>query len=153
MAHQPNIIIPGDPPSLERPRFSFGGRGGTRPRVYNILRNRMNETRQALQDILHQRDPNAQFPLRPAGPVVMTITFCSVRPVSHYRNSRRIQGNVRPAMMNAIPRKDLDNMVKYILDAMQGVLYRNDNQVVTLNVHKQYDDGGTLDGKTVIVLH
>ena len=35
---------------------------------------------------------------------------------------------------------DADNLCKAIKDALRGVLYRDDSQIVTLEVHKQYGD-------------
>lgn len=37
-------------------------------------------------------------------------------------------------------RPDLDNLAKSILDACNGVIYKDDAQIVDLITHKRYDD-------------
>ena len=46
-------------------------------------------------------------------------------------------GNIRPAT-----KPDLDNCVKAILDALNGVAFVDDGQVVEIHAAKYYDDGG-----------
>lgn len=50
----------------------------------------------------------------------------------------------REACLNGIERPtkktgDLDNMVKTILDAMNGIVYKDDSQIVSLHATKRYD--------------
>jgi len=52
------------------------------------------------------------------GPVAVTVTW--------YRGAKR---------------GDLDNRLKVVLDAMEGVLYENDNQIVELHAYRIDDKG------------
>ncbi len=36
-------------------------------------------------------------------------------------------------------RPDIDNMLKHLLDAMQGSLFENDNQIVKIDIEATYD--------------
>ena len=45
---------------------------------------------------------------------------------------------------------DTDNLAKFVLDAMQGVVYRNDRVVFSLLAIKVYDNFGSCGGRTAI---
>ena len=57
------------------------------------------------------------------------------------------------ALRSAPPtgRPDLDNVVKAVLDALNGVLYADDAQVVTLEAYKRRCDPGEEPGVGVLV--
>lgn len=59
------------------------------------------------------------------GPVVLTVDFALARPVS-----------VKTA--HHVTKPDIDKLLRAILDALTGVLYLDDKQVVTLLARKQY---------------
>ena len=37
-------------------------------------------------------------------------------------------------------RPDIDNLIKFILDSANGILYLDDAQIYTINAHKIYDE-------------
>lgn len=45
-----------------------------------------------------------------------------------------------------IKRPDVDNLGKAVMDACNGILYKDDSQIISLSVYKRYacDDGGVL---------
>ena len=45
---------------------------------------------------------------------------------------------------------DIDNLVKFILDGMNGLIYKDDAQVVKLIVQKLYDSEGDCSGRTIV---
>ena len=45
---------------------------------------------------------------------------------------------------------DIDNLAKFVLDAMNGIVHEDDRQVVELLASKHKDSNGTIDGHTVI---
>jgi Holliday junction resolvase RusA-like endonuclease len=69
---------------------------------------------------------------RPAAPmlgaVALTLTFFLPRPVSLPRK-----------VVHHIKRPDADNLAKAVKDALRGLVYRDDSQVVRLAVTKCYD--------------
>jgi len=52
-----------------------------------------------------------------------------------YKRDMILNGELYP-----IVKPDLDNVAKAILDALNGILYKDDNQVVELFVTKRYSD-------------
>ena len=76
--------------------------------------------------------------LRPkAGAVKVLIEVCKKVP-SHVNKATReamLQGKIRPTT-----KPDLDNVVKAVLDACNGIAYEDDAQVVTISAYAQYSD-------------
>ena len=77
-------------------------------------------------------------PFRPArpiqGPLAMEIHFTLYRPKSL---PRRLVHHVR--------KPDLDNFIKAVKDALKGLIYRDDSQVVRLSASKAYGDPPRVD--------
>lgn len=72
------------------------------------------------------------------GPVYLVQVFALPRPKSHYgtgRNARRVKRGA-PALPSTRP--DLDKLVRAVGDALTGVCYRDDAQVVNLCAAKYY---------------
>lgn len=69
------------------------------------------------------------------GPLVVSVTLEMDVPASWPASKRfaALAGKIRPT-----GKPDLDNCVKCILDALNGVLWRDDAQVVELSVSKRY---------------
>ncbi len=61
------------------------------------------------------------------GPIIMTLTFMMPRPKS-----------LPKKIIHHTKKPDLDNLAKSIKDALQGIIYRTDSQVVILNLEKKY---------------
>eukprot|EP00543_Licmophora_paradoxa_P006569 CAMPEP_0202455834 /NCGR_PEP_ID=MMETSP1360-20130828/13268_1 /ASSEMBLY_ACC=CAM_ASM_000848 /TAXON_ID=515479 /ORGANISM="Licmophora paradoxa, Strain CCMP2313" /LENGTH=60 /DNA_ID=CAMNT_0049075513 /DNA_START=266 /DNA_END=448 /DNA_ORIENTATION=- len=47
-------------------------------------------------------------------------------------------------------RVDVDNLAKFVLDSLNGVLYHDDRQVVELIAIKRYDNDDMCRGKTIV---
>lgn len=71
----------------------------------------------------------SQMPLLADGPLAMRLGFALFRPKSAPKRVRF------PAT-----RPDLDNLAKAVKDALRGVCYRDDAQIVQLDLRKDYDD-------------
>ena len=63
------------------------------------------------------------------GPLVMEATFYLLRPKS--RPKRELYPDRKP---------DLDNLVKSVKDALEGVIYTNDSRIVDEVTRKRYGD-------------
>lgn len=73
------------------------------------------------------------------GPVGVMLIFAMPRPKSHWA-----KGGVPKAGAPKLPtgKPDLDNLAKGVLDALTTMgVWRDDDQVVTLDATKRYDDG------------
>ena len=75
-----------------------------------------------------------------AGPVAVSMAFYFARPKGHYGTGRNA-GTLRasaPLLMTTMP--DVDKLARCALDALTGVVFRDDAQVVLLHVGKNYGD-------------
>jgi Holliday junction resolvase RusA-like endonuclease len=71
--------------------------------------------------------------------VKITVRFIFSRPRSHYRsvNKQLVLNPNCPTYVTKIP--DIDNLLKLLLDALQGVCYKNDMTVAHIDSAKLYD--------------
>jgi Holliday junction resolvase len=71
-------------------------------------------------------------------PCQVAITFRMKRPRSHYAD---LQGTLRRSAIAEKPAvtPDLDKLVRAILDALTGVVWRDDSQVCQIYASKEYD--------------
>lgn len=71
------------------------------------------------------------------GPVQLDLTFYMPIPkgTSKPKTTQMINGVIFP-----IKRPDLDNLSYLIVNAMKGIIYEDDSQIVDLNLHKRYGD-------------
>lgn len=71
------------------------------------------------------------------GPVALVLTFVMERPRSHYAD---LQGTVKARYIDAEPtaRPDLDKLVRAILDALTGIVYDDDSQVIHVAATKEF---------------
>lgn len=70
------------------------------------------------------------------GALLMTLVFYMPRPKS-----------LPKKVIHHIKKPDLDNLAKSIKDALQGIIYRTDSQIVELNLRKIY---GTCEHGVVV---
>jgi crossover junction endodeoxyribonuclease RusA len=91
-------------------------------------------------------NPNA-LPALIRGPVAVTFVFYFARPRGHYgigRNINRLRPSAPPHMATM---PDVDKLVRNALDAIVGVLIKDDAQVVTLNAGKRYGEPERLEAR------
>ena len=81
----------------------------------------------------------------------MKIVFRIKRPKKHF------VGNIAGGVLKEsapktifIGKPDVDNLAKFVLDSLNGVLYDDDSQVVTLNATKMYDNEESYLGSTEV---
>lgn len=111
-----------EPTSLKRHRHTRNGR------TYDPS----TKDKSALVRLLHLPEHKMSLPIR------CTLKFFSSRPKSHYRT-----GKYSGLLKSTAPkfntcRKDIDNMAKFILDALNNKLYVDDCQIIYLNCEKHY---------------
>jgi Holliday junction resolvase RusA-like endonuclease len=72
------------------------------------------------------------------GPLHVGVTFSMPRPKGHYgsgRNADKVKASAPPY---PVGRPDLDNLVKAVLDALRGIAWGDDTQVVSLRARKTW---------------
>lgn len=128
------LIIPGAPTSKGRPRFTRKGFAFTPAK-----------TRQAEQTLaarclalLQQEPDRAAWPSK--GALELQVTFTMATPTSMPAWKRALAFVLR---FWPIGRPDLDNLVKLTKDALNGVLWVDDAQVVRLIAEKRYGEAPT----------
>jgi hypothetical protein len=88
--------------------------------------------------------------------LIMTMVFRLRRPNDHFVGGRRGPGRLRPTALAQLlpsPRPpDVDNLAKFVLDSLNGLLYTDDRQVVSLHVTKLLDNEGLCLGSTEVCL-
>lgn len=121
-----SFIIPGEPKGKGRPRVSMRG-GFARAYTPSATRSYESEIAKAASDA-------GAEPV--TGPVALDVYAYHEIPRSWPRAKRQnaIDGFLRPTG----PRNDLDNVVKAVSDALNGVAYRDDGQVVELRAERAY---------------
>ena len=75
-----------------------------------------------------------------AGPVAVKLLFYFRRPKCHHRKLKNV---VSPPLKSSAPRchlkrPDLDNLAKFCLDCCNGILFKDDSQVVAMSLEKRW---------------
>jgi Holliday junction resolvase RusA-like endonuclease len=61
--------------------------------------------------------------------------------------SKKWKEQARAEIIKPTKKPDADNVAKLILDGCNGILYKDDSQIVTLIVHKKYSDNPRVEVK------
>lgn len=122
------IVIPGEPCGKQRPRVV---RNNGVSRTYTPVKTANYES---LVKLAYRQ---ARGPYIPDKPVELYITACHSVPrsVSKRKAQAMLGGAIRPTK-----KPDCDNIAKIICDALNGVAYHDDAQIVRLTVAKRYSE-------------
>ena len=82
------------------------------------------------------------------GPVFLELAFRFARPKSHFNAKGLLKAT---APRHVITKPDIDKILRSTLDAMTGVLFKDDSQVCRVIVIKSYCMEGELEGCEVIL--
>ena len=129
------ILIPGEPVAQTRPRTRVVTMKGRKPfaQVYNPKAGKASKWRKvASQCIFDELEAMRLYPpvFRKGTPVAVDIRLIHGCPKSRFR-TREPAGRAWRAS-----KPDLDNVVKAVLDACQGLLWDDDSQVACLLVEQ-----------------
>lgn len=69
-------------------------------------------------------------------PITLSVTFRFKRPKSHFGKKGLLPS--APQHLTSVRSGDLDKLLRSTLDALTGVAYNDDSQVVTVNASKRY---------------
>jgi len=120
------LTVVGVPIPKNRPRFKII-RG--RPRVYDT---QGREARAFADEIYFQW---RQGPL--SGPLVFLMRFYMPIPK---RTSKNVRELIKAGKYWHIVKPDVSNLIKFVEDACEGILFDNDKQLVVVHGQKIYDD-------------
>lgn len=119
--------VDGEPQGKGRPRFSRKiGRAYTpeKTATYESL----------IRSDFYRQNPNIRFD---NGPVELTIRAYMSIPES---KSKITKAMMRSGYERPTKKPDIDNIVKAVMDALNGAAWKDDKQVCELNVYKFYSD-------------
>ena len=123
-----SFSVDGDPVPQPRPRITTRGGHG---HAYTPARHAIHGYRQAIA--LAAKAAGCQ---PHAEPVDVVVDFVFGRPMSHLRKCGVRDGAPR------LPRADIDNLAKAVLDSLTGIAWEDDAQVRRLVVEKSYEAKG-----------
>lgn len=129
-----NFSILGTPTGKGRPRF-YRGRAVTPKKTRDYEALVRHEAQQALEHMVQLPDMHASCEI--------TIDAYYQIPKS-YSKKQRQQIAESGAWVVRPDKPDLDNVIKSILDGMNGIVYRDDVQVVSLRAKKHWCEGEEL---------
>ena len=134
------FTVPGEPCAKGRPRFS---RQGQFVRTYTPAKTANYENLVVLE---YQ---NAGGKMHD-GMISMTVkAFYPIpKSTSKKQRSRMVNGVVRPTK-----KPDTDNILKIVADALNGIAYKDDSQIVTSHIEKWYSDEPHMDVNIEEVRH
>ena len=84
------------------------------------------------------------------GPLEVTLDFYMPRPRTHLRSRNKEPYLREEAPEMPVSKPDVDNLGKFVLDALNGVAYEDDSQVCILTARKWYVEDLSSKGKTVV---
>ena len=107
--------------------------------VLELLPSRYHPT--ILDDEDDEDGPTPQVLFEENEPLELSITFRTKRPKSHFVNNKPGPGRLKPQSPGKfhITRSDVDNLAKFVMDSLNGLLYVDDKQVISLKVMKVLD--------------
>lgn len=101
---------------------------------------------QSVADRLAARASNGNFPT--ARPVSLTLTFNMPRPKSHHYGAKGNFEVRKTAPIHHSTRPDTLKLARAVEDALTGILYRDDSQIVVELIEKRY---ATTPGVTITI--
>jgi len=112
-----------EPVSLKRHRHRM--HGGT----YDPSKKEKEEFVKLIQDL-----PSEKM----SKPIKCILHFYSTRPKNHYKTGKNSHLLKENSPKYNVSNKDLDNMVKFVLDALNDKLYNDDSQIIEITCSKSY---------------
>jgi hypothetical protein len=143
--------IGGNPLPLQRHRSSRGfiynpsaaAQASFQNITEQILNNLPDGTRKDVNETLQPLFP-------PDQPLILTIVFRMKRPNNHFVGNKPGPDRLRENAPLSGIRTDVDNLAKFVLDSLNGILYEDDRLIASLHVTKIYDSEGLCRGSTEV---
>ena len=123
------LTIPGDPIAKKRPRFARRGKFVT---TYNCQETEEGKFMTIVAAQLAGKEP---IPAEQA--IKLTCRFHMPIPAGWSKKKRLMNASIG---IRHVKRPDLDNLIKFVKDCLNGVAYHDDSQVVFLTAGKKYSD-------------
>ena len=120
------FIIPGEPHGKARPKFNTKtGRTYTPSKTINYE----NLVKMQYQTLVG--DKYTENPVE----AIITCYYGIPKSMTKGKRGKALKGELRPTK-----KPDLDNIAKSVLDSLNGLAYKDDSQVVKLQIEKYYGE-------------
>lgn len=150
-----HVVIHGHPTPQGRPRGRILG-GGRAMMFYNPNDSVKRLFQEVASNAISTFDRKQKLPVYTCQ-VKMEFMFFFKRPLTHFYGKERKAQKLKEDFAVAYPKSggDIDNILKFCLDALEGVLYINDCSVIKLTAEKKYtnDDDERIDIKCHPIHH
>ena len=128
MSYEVNFTIPGKAQAKQRPKFNrFSGRAYT-PKQTISFENWVRDC--YFRSISSIDNKPTDKPLK----VAITMYVEIPQSKSKKQKEKMLIGEIKP-----IVKPDVDNVAKSILDALNGIIYLDDKQIIELDIEKLYE--------------
>lgn len=124
-----NLIIPGKPVGKGRPRFRRIGKG-----VMAYTPETTIEYEKRIRELYIKEYGKENFENKTVS-IEITAFFSPTKSTPKKQKLNMLKGYVFPAK-----KPDADKIAKIVLDALNGVAYEDDSQVINLSVQKRYSE-------------
>lgn len=141
-AHMIRFLVRGNPRPLRRHRTARGF-------MYNPSSKYQASFRKIVQEMVWTTDDEPQPFFTEEDQLVMRLVFHMKRPKLHFVGGKPGPGRLRPVAPGRLAptRTDVDNLAKFVLDSLNGLLYVDDRQVASIQATKIYDNDGHCQGR------
>ena len=87
------------------------------------------------------------------GPIKAKLLFYEKRPKCHFRTGKYSKILKESAPKHNMSKRDLDNFIKFVLDALNKILYLDDSQITEIESGKYYseEDVGYIQGEFILI--
>lgn len=130
------FVISGPPKAMPRSRFFNNG-------LFNAKKPDLEAFRAQIRAAIPSTMGSLVF--KKGDPVVLKVKFYLKRPEADFKTGKRAQQSGLKALARlrtAAPiTPDLDNLVKFVMDGMNKLIYDDDRQVVLIVAYKLRDNG------------
>jgi Holliday junction resolvase RusA-like endonuclease len=126
------IVVPGAPRGKGRPRTAvIAGRA----QIYTDAKTRSEEGAVRTFAVAAMAEAGESFPYEGA----VILRMCAYRQMPRAFSAKKREAAERGEIV-PVSRPDVDNVTKLAADAINGIVLRDDAQIVTAIVHKRYSD-------------
>jgi Holliday junction resolvase RusA-like endonuclease len=138
--HCLSFVVMGEPIVQKRAKISY--RKTVKPVYYNPSTGNKTDWQNSFRHFLSDKDINLPIfgsdPLKDRG-LQLEINFFVTRPSADF-TIQKGQKKMKPSPHLYPNIKDLDNLVKFYMDAMQDIAYQNDNVICKITCSKHFTD-------------
>ena len=124
-----NYIVYGNPAAQKRHRHFNRGKF---TQTYDPSKT---DKQDFVSQIIQQR-PKTPF----VYPLIVSINFYFNRPKSHYGSGKNADKLKQSAPFFHTSKPDIDNLIKFVLDAMNGIFFKDDYLITKIKSEKNYSD-------------